>query len=135
MLSEVDESIKALGLKDAVELVGRIPHDAVEDFLNSADFIIQSSRREVAGYSVVEAMACGVVPVVTDIPSFRAMTENGSYGVLFPAGNHELLADRVLALGQDALEALSRQVRAQFVRSLSYDAMAQVYERALQGRA
>jgi hypothetical protein len=31
MLSEVDESIKALGLKDAAELVGRIPHDAVED--------------------------------------------------------------------------------------------------------
>jgi glycosyltransferase involved in cell wall biosynthesis len=133
MLSEVRDTLDALQLGGAVEMKGRIPHHNVEQFLNSADFIIQSSWREVAGYSVVEAMACGVIPIVTDIPSFRAMTDNGSHGVLFPVGNYELLADRVLALGQNALQALSSQVRAQFIRSLSYDAMAQVYEKALQG--
>jgi glycosyltransferase involved in cell wall biosynthesis len=132
MQSEVQQAIAANPLlRDAVELRGRIPPDAVETFLNSADFIIQSSRSEVAGYSVLEAMACGVIPVVSDIPSFRAMTDGGRYGVLFPIGRHELIAERVLALDPGNLSAVSRDVRAYFVQALSYDAIAEIYERTM----
>ena len=102
----------------------------MEDFLNSSDFLLQSSLREVAGYSVLEAMSCGVIPVVTDIPSFRAMTDDGRCGILFPTENHERMAARTLSVDLANVGQLSRQVREFFVRALSYDAIAKTYEAA-----
>jgi glycosyltransferase involved in cell wall biosynthesis len=133
MLSDVRETLQALHVGHAVELRGRIPHHEVEAFLNSADFIIQSSQREVAGYSIVEAMACGVVPILTSIPSFRAMTDNGRVGVLFPPSDYEAMTRGVLSLDLANLQVPSQKVREFFTRSLSYEAIAAIYERALAG--
>lgn len=40
-----------------------------------------------SGYALIEAMACGCIPVVTNIPSFKKITANGSAGFLFEPGN------------------------------------------------
>jgi glycosyltransferase involved in cell wall biosynthesis len=121
-------------LKDSVEMRGTIPPNAVEDFLNSADFLVQSSVREFSSYSVLEAMSCGVIPVVTDIPAFRAMTDDGSCGILFPVGDYKSLAERTLACDLRNVPALSQKVRDRFVNVLSYDAIARTYEAALMTR-
>ena len=132
MLKDVQQAIADdPHLTSSVEMRGFIPPASVENFLNSADFIVQSSLSEYSGYSVLEAMACGVVPVVTDIPSFRAMTNDGRHGVLFPVGNYELMAEQVLARDLSDLPAVSQGVRAFFAEALSYDAIAEIYERAL----
>jgi glycosyltransferase involved in cell wall biosynthesis len=118
-------------LRDSVELRGRLPHAAVEDFFNSSDFLLLSSVHEGGTtYAVVEAMACGVLPVLTDIPSFRAMTNNGAHAVLFPVGNSTVMAERVLAFDRAKLSEKSHQIRDFFVRSLSYDRIAAIYESA-----
>jgi glycosyltransferase involved in cell wall biosynthesis len=109
---------------------GFIPPGAVEDFLNSADFLIQTSRYEVASFAVLEAMACGAVPVLTDIPPFHAMTDGGRIGVLFPVEDYRLMAQRTLDIDLARIPDLSREVRQFFERSLSYDAMAAIYEGA-----
>ena len=126
----VKQTIAELGLKDAIEMRGFIPTSAVEDFLNSADFLIQTSRYEVASFAVLEAMACGAVPVLTDIPPFHAMTDGGRIGVLFPVEDYRLMAQRTLDIDLANIPALSQTVREFFERSLSYEAMAAIYEGA-----
>src|SRR5450759_4344953 len=81
-----------------VHFQGRAPFERMEAIYNSADFLLQASRREFSGCAVLEAMACGVIPVVTDIPSFRVMTEGGRHGILFPLGDDRALAGGVLAI-------------------------------------
>ena len=127
---EVRRAIAEHGLQDAVELRGRIAPGAVEDFMNSADFLIQTSLYEVNSFAVLEAMACGVIPVLTDIPPFRAMTDGGRLGALFPVGDHARLAEGALAIDPANIEGLSRKVREFFEQALSYDAMARLYEAA-----
>jgi glycosyltransferase involved in cell wall biosynthesis len=118
-------------LRDSVELRGCLAHAAVEDFLNSSDFLLLSSVREGGTtYAVVEAMACGVIPVLTDIPSFRAMTDNGKHGLLFPFGDAAAMAARVLAFDRYQIGEKSQEVRDFFARSLSYDTIATTYEAA-----
>jgi glycosyltransferase involved in cell wall biosynthesis len=133
----VDDVIAAdPDLRDSVELRGCLPYAAVEDFLNSADFLLLSSVHEGGStYAVLEGMSCGLIPVLTDIPSFRAMTDGGKHGLLFPVGDHVALAERVLASDRRGIAAKSREVRDYFVRSLSYDTIAAIYEDAFRSAA
>jgi glycosyltransferase involved in cell wall biosynthesis len=78
-----------LKVSESIALLGRRPHVELEDIYNSADLFVLGSHREGSGYAVLEALACGVVPVVTRIPSFRVLTSDGAIGDLWPAGDVE----------------------------------------------
>ncbi len=69
-------------LSERVHLVGAVPHDQIEHHYQASDFLLSGSRNEGSGYSVIEALACGTTPLVTDIPSFRRITGNGAAGGL-----------------------------------------------------
>ena len=43
-------------------------------FYSAADLFVVGSHHEGSGYSLMEACACGAMPVVTDIPTFRLLT-------------------------------------------------------------
>lgn len=120
-----------------VHFRGRAPFQRMEAIYNSADFLLQASRREFSGCAVLEAMSCGVIPVVTDIPSFRAMTDDGCHGVLFPPGDAEALARGVLAIPRANIPARSAAVRARFEHALSFPALARrlesVYREVIEG--
>jgi glycosyltransferase involved in cell wall biosynthesis len=68
-------------------LVGKVDHDQLLHWFNSADFIISTSHYEGMGVAVTEAMSCGCIPILSDIPSFRRMTNSGECGLLFKAGD------------------------------------------------
>jgi glycosyltransferase involved in cell wall biosynthesis len=112
------------GLLETVEFRGRAPFESMEAIYNSADFFLQGSLREVSGTAPVEAMACGVIPVLSDIPSFRAMTDDARCGILFPIGDDASLAQQVLALPPKRVSELSESVRAHWESHLSYPAIA-----------
>jgi len=111
-------------LREHVHLRGRARFEQMEAIYNSADFLLQASRREFSGCAVLEAMACGVIPIVTDIPSFRMMTECGRFGALFPVGDANAMAQRILERPLGTIEERSTTIRAHFERALSFDAMA-----------
>ncbi|MDX1664070.1 MAG: glycosyltransferase family 4 protein [Candidatus Promineifilaceae bacterium] len=111
-------------LANHVHFRGTVAHERMEAVFNSADFLLQASRREYSGYAVLEAMACGVIPVVTDIPSFRKMTADGRYGILFPPGKAETLARRVLDFDREQIPISAAAVHHHFVQELSYEALA-----------
>ena len=46
--------------------------------------------------SVLEAMACGSVPVVSDLPSLREWVQDGWNGYLVPPNNPHRLAERII---------------------------------------
>ncbi|NNT71327.1 glycosyltransferase family 4 protein [Flavobacterium sp. IMCC34852] len=80
-------------LKKAVELRGFVEHQELETIYHNYQYFILGSHYEGSGYALLEAMACGCVPIVTNIPSFKYMTANGRCGFLFsPKKEEELLA-------------------------------------------
>ena len=120
-------------LRGRVHFGGRLPYERMEAVYNSADFLLQASRREHSGCAVLDAMACGVIPVVTDIPSFRAMTGNGEVGVLFQPGDDESLARQVLGIPGDQIDARAARVRARFEDHMSFPSIARRLEREYVG--
>jgi glycosyltransferase involved in cell wall biosynthesis len=110
-------------LRGRVHLMGRVPHARVEQFMRAADVFVSGSHREGSGYSVIEAMACGLAPVVTDIPSFRSLTGAGSVGALWPRGNAGALCDGLLSVAARSRATLRAAAREHFDKELSFDAV------------
>lgn len=115
-------------LASRVTFLGLIAPTQMEAVLGSADFLLQASLREVASYAVIEAISAGVLPVVTRIDAFEAITEGGRHGVLFPPGDAEALARGVLAVDLATLPARRLTLRAHFDAHLSFSALARRLE-------
>jgi glycosyltransferase involved in cell wall biosynthesis len=111
---------QSAGLREAVELLGSRPYSEMEDYYNSADYFILGSNHEGSGYALAEALACGVVPIVTDIPSFRMMTDGGTVGALWPVGDAAALAAAIRDLLRRPREPLAAAARRFFEARLNY---------------
>jgi glycosyltransferase involved in cell wall biosynthesis len=121
------------GLAARVHLHGRVAGEEVGTLLSAADAFVSGSRAEGSGYALIEAMACGATPVVTDIPAFRALADD--CGVFWPAGDAPALARALASLaGRDA-RAASEAVRRRFQDALSWGAVGrramEIYREAL----
>jgi glycosyltransferase involved in cell wall biosynthesis len=112
-------------LRDKVHLLGRLPHDRIELLMRAADIFVLGSHSEGSGYSLIEALACGLPPVVTDIPSFRSLTNAGSVGALWPCDDPAALCQALLSVARRAGSEHRNAVRAHFECELSSNALGQ----------
>jgi glycosyltransferase involved in cell wall biosynthesis len=119
--------------RSAIHLVGKIPYRDLIYWYNSADFIVSGSHYEGSGIAICEAMSCGCIPIVTDIPSFRMMTNQGKAGFHYQAGNEEQLLNLLLESSEMDIECLKNEVLQQFESNLSFDANARKYLEAIGG--
>jgi glycosyltransferase involved in cell wall biosynthesis len=118
-----DERIRA-----RVRLLGNLPHDRIELLLRAADIFVAGSLHESTGYALVEALACGVPPVISDIPAFRALTRDGAVGALFPPGDAVAAAAAICELAHSAPPRES--IREHFERHASPEAVGRALRQA-----
>jgi glycosyltransferase involved in cell wall biosynthesis len=104
----------------AINLVGRVKHEELPYWYSAASFYISGSHQESCGYSLLEAMACGCIPIVTAIPSFVKITQNGKYGFLYPPGNSEALLSIFNSLHSINIETDSQRIENYFRDNLSF---------------
>ena len=76
----VRELVAAAGLTEKVEFLGQV--DSLEDVLPAADLLLLPSLHESFGLVALEAMACGVVPLVTDRGGAGEFIQDGINGFL-----------------------------------------------------
>ena len=124
LLQEVIDLIGSNETGESIFLVGKVPHCQMQYWYNSAEFIISGSHYEGSGVSVSEAMSCGCIPIVTDIPSFRSMTGQGKCAFLFDPGNKEELLAALLKTREIDIEISKAKVLQQFRKELSFEAIA-----------
>ena len=110
-------------LSERVVLLGNRPHAELELRYRAADFFVQTSHREGSGYSLIEALACGTTPLVTDIPATRAIV--GMVGSLTPVGDAAALRDAIIAWSAQDRAALRASARARFNAALTFDVIGQ----------
>jgi glycosyltransferase involved in cell wall biosynthesis len=125
-------------LRSRVQLLGEVPYPAIELYFRAADFLVQTSHVESCGAAAIDALACGVTPLVTDIPSFRRIVAEGAFGALVAAGDAGAFADAIRTWSRRDRDALRHRARTHFERELSFDTIGRelraAYDHILAGR-
>jgi len=124
---ELKQLVGELGLEAQVRFLGRI--DDTEAALAAADIFVQPSLSEGLPNSLLEAMACGLPCVVTNVGGMPQVVQDGVHGFVVEANRVEelalalerLLSDRALRL------RMGQQGRAKMLREFSLDAVAENY--------
>ena len=102
----VSDSIHAMGLSDAVTLMGS--RDDIGELLSGIEVTVLSSLKEGCSNVVLESMAAGRPVVVTNVGGNSELVEDGEQGFLVPVGDDEKMAERIVELLADA--ALRRRM-------------------------
>lgn len=96
--SEVEHLCRQLNLCDQISFLGK--YEAVEELLSIADVFLMPSASETFGLAALEAMACGVPVVSSDIGGIPELNDNGKSGFLYPLEDTKGMADGVLTILQ-----------------------------------
>ena len=77
VLDRIQRELAALGLGDAVHLLGPKNFTEIQQLAGNASFYLQTSELEGMAMSVVEAMQLGLVPVVTPVGEIAHYARHG----------------------------------------------------------
>ncbi|MEO7157774.1 MAG: glycosyltransferase, partial [Vicinamibacterales bacterium] len=117
-----------LGIGRRVHFLGH--REDVSRLLGTFDIFVLPSLSEGMSNTLLEAMAHGVAPLVSDVGGNTEIVRHGATGLVFESGNEAMLADQIRRLGADEAERrrLGRAALARVSESFALDGMIKRYE-------
>lgn len=83
---------KRLAVRDRIRVVGKVAKHDVPVWLNASDIFINTTNIDNTPTSVLEAMACGLCIVTTDVGGIRYLLEDEHDALLVPPDDPEAMA-------------------------------------------
>jgi teichuronic acid biosynthesis glycosyltransferase TuaC len=126
---ELEDWVLEKGLQDRVRFLGPLPAEEIAGWMRSADLLCMSSRNEGLPNVVLEAMACGLPVMATDVGGIHEVVDAPWKGRLTPEGDMETYARGI----EELLESpLDRTRIAEYGSGLSWEGTAAAYQSVLQ---
>ena len=125
---ELERLIAKYGLENGVILLGW--RRDISNILNSSDFFAMTSLWEGLPISTIEAMACGLVPVVNDVDGQREIVKDGVNGFLVRPYDFEDTAAKILFLAKNSeiKDKMSRNAKQTIDETFGIDYMIKQHE-------
>lgn len=108
----LERKVESLNLEDDVQFAGKQPSERLFSMLEESHFFLFPTKEKREGHSnsLTEAMACGVVPIVSDCGFNRSVV--GSDDFVINGIDNKAFADKILAVWQQGnWRELSEMVR------------------------
>jgi glycosyltransferase involved in cell wall biosynthesis len=93
-----EEMARKLGLGERCRFLGALPHSEVLSRMAGAFAVIVPSRNEAFGLVNIESMSVGVPVIGSNTGGIAEIVRDGVDGFLFPPGDHDALATRMMGL-------------------------------------
>lgn len=110
-MASVIQEAESLGVRDRILLLGNQDH--VQPLLACCDVFLLPSKEESFGLAALEALACGVPAVTSDVGGLGELVESGANGYRVELGDTDTMAARVLEITSDSrrFELFRRKAR------------------------
>lgn len=99
--AELLSLVQTLRVDDVTTFSSHVAHEQVPVYLNQLDIYVAASRLESFGVAVLEASACGLPVIVTNVGGLPEVVEDGLTGVVTPSEDVDKLAEALMQLVQD----------------------------------
>lgn len=120
-LSEMREKIRKLELEKNIKLLGFISDKELPAYYNAADFFILPSKSgEGLPLVSLEAMACGLPVIATDVGGIKEIMEE-KYGIIVPPDNPYSMEKAILDMSQRKLSIVKKDLRSVMELKHSWD--------------
>ncbi len=113
LLESCTEQARKYGSR--VRLPGFVTH--MTSLYQAADICVSSSRSEGLPFNLIEAMACGLPVVATDVKGHQDLVTDGENGYLYPYNDENAFAEKVkkiMASGTEAMGAAAAKTAADY---------------------
>lgn len=126
-MAPVVTEAKKLGVLDRIHFLGNQDH--VQPLLACCDVFILPSEQESFGLAALEALACGVPAVTSDVGGLSELVVNGENGFREALGDTDAMAARVIEIAatKDALDKF-RQAACQSAKKFDSEKVIPQYE-------
>ncbi len=113
-LELVQQTAHALGIEGRMTLIGQVAKQDVPDTMNQGDIFINTTGIDNTPVSVMEAMACGLCVVSTQVGGIPYLVDDEVDGLLVPPEAPEAMAEAIRRILRDTTLAsgLSANARA-----------------------
>jgi L-malate glycosyltransferase len=82
----LQEQAAAIGITDRVRFIGRVSAGEQAEHYQHAQWYVSLPASDSVSVSVLEAMAHGCIPVVSDLPANRELVRDGANGIILSDG-------------------------------------------------
>ncbi len=125
-MARIQDMSRQLGLTDFVRFNGMQSQDSLPYYYSASEVVIVPSHYESFGMVALEAMACGIPVVASQVGGLAFLIQDGITGFHVPVGEPEALADRIIALLMDQeLRAQMGTQAADFAQAYSWKVIAE----------
>jgi N-acetyl-alpha-D-glucosaminyl L-malate synthase BshA len=123
-----ERKARELGVYDDVRFLGK--QDPIEEILSIADVFLMPSGSETFGLAALEAMACRVPTVVSDVGGLPELVNDGETGFLCPLDDLDAFTEctRRLLTDDDLHETMAQAARDRAVNTFDIDRVVPLYE-------
>ena len=92
----IRQILQSGGVLERVHFGGQVSQTDLPNWYHRADLYISPSHVDGSSVSLMEALACGLPCLVSDIPANKEWVSEGENGWLFEDGNVDMLAEKIL---------------------------------------
>ncbi len=126
--SETERLCRELGVSEHVMFLGK--QNGLPEIISTADIFLLPSQQESFGLSALEAMACGVPVVATNIGGIGEVVEHGESGYLAELGDVQRMAKYCVDLltSPKKMQAFKLSARKRAVEKFDIDLVVPIYE-------
>lgn len=103
--AELEQQVKQLKLEACVKFIGPLPPDELPAILSAADVFVLATSNEGWANVFLEAMACGLPVVTTDVGGNQEVVCDASLGIVVPFGDSAALTKAIRKAFQRSWDA------------------------------
>jgi glycosyltransferase involved in cell wall biosynthesis len=101
LAGKIRQTLIGGGVMHQVQMPGQVPQAKLPAYYRAADLYVSASHSDGSSVSLMEAMASGLPALVSDIPGNREWVSEGEQGWLFPDGDVEALAEKIVKVAEN----------------------------------
>ena len=117
-----------LGLTDDVEFVGWIQKEDNEEWYSMAKIWVSIPESDATSISLLEAMACGSIPVVSDLPANREWIQSGVNGIVVGDLESDFISEALLLNETEAIQLNKQRIEKDGTKEANREKFLQLYQ-------